>query len=159
MAVRPQAAQVAELVRFIELLTARFKETDVVFAGRLELSERELALLRTLAGEGSMITKALAGRFHVPLSTMTGLVDRMEQRRLVRRVPDRHDRRSIRLEATPAGARALRDHGRGVEAIARGMLQALAARDRTALIAIVRRVRQALEGARTRAFDTEGGNA
>jgi len=79
------------------------------------------------------------------VSTMTGLVDRMERKGLVRRVPGRRDRRSIELEATPAGALALREHARGIEAIARGMLDALPERDQQALIAIVRRVLARLE--------------
>lgn len=137
-----------ELTRFIEFLTARFKETDAVFATRLEVSEREVTLLRTLAAEGPMITKDLGGRFHVPVSTMTGLVDRMEKKGLVRRLPGRRDRRSIELEATPAGVLALREHGRGIEAIARGMLDALSERDQTALITILRRVRTRIEGER-----------
>jgi DNA-binding MarR family transcriptional regulator len=139
--------RVDELRRFIEFLSARFKETEGLFASRLEVSERELALLRTLAAEGPMITKALGGRFRVPVSTMTGLVDRMERKGLVRRVPGRRDRRSIELEATAAGTTALREHARGVEAIARGMLEALPERDQQALIAILRRVRGRIEGA------------
>jgi DNA-binding MarR family transcriptional regulator len=71
---------------------------------------------------------------------MTGLVDRMERKGLVRRVSGRRDRRSIELEATPAGVRALREHSRGIAAIARGMLDALPAADQRALIAILRRV-------------------
>src|SRR5262245_61814713 len=131
--------RVDELRRFIERLSARFKETESLFASRLEVSDRELALLRTLVAEGPMITKQLGGRFRVPVSTMTGLVDRMEKRGLVRRVLGRRDRRSIELEATPAGALALREHGRGIEAIARGMLDALPERDQRALITILRR--------------------
>lgn len=137
--------RVAGLTHFIEFLSGRFKETEGVFASRLEVSERELALLRTLAAEGPMITKALGGRFRVPVSTMTGLVDRMEKKGLVRRVPGRRDRRSIELELTPAGSLALREHGRGIEAIARGMLEALPERDQQALIAILRRIRSRIE--------------
>ena len=140
--------RVDELARFIEFLTARFKETDALFATRLEVSEREVTLLRTLAAEGPMITKDLGGRFHVPVSTMTGLVDRMEKKGLVRRLPGRRDRRSIELEATPAGVLALREHGRGIEAVARGMLDALSDRDQQALITILRRVRTRIEGER-----------
>ena len=94
-----------------------------------------------------MITKELGGRFRVPVSTMTGLVDRMEKNGLVRRVPGRRDRRSIELEATPAGALALREHARGLEAIARGLLEALPERDQRALIAILRKVAGRLDGA------------
>jgi DNA-binding MarR family transcriptional regulator len=142
--------RVAELSRFIEFLSARFKETEGIFANRLEVSERELACLRTLATDGPMITKALGGRFRVPVSTMTGLVDRMEKKGLVRRVPGRRDRRSIELELTPAGSLALREHGRGIEAIARGMLEALPDRDQRALIAILRRIRDRIEAGDTR---------
>lgn len=132
--------RVEELARFIEHVTTRFKENEIVFASRLEVSDRELALLRTLVAEGPMITKELGGRFRVPVSTMTGLVDRMEKNGLVRRVPGRRDRRSIELEATPAGTRALREHARGLAAIARGLLDALTEHDQRALITILRKV-------------------
>jgi len=138
--------RVDELRRFIELISGRFKETEGLFASRLDVSERELALLRTLAEEGPMISRELGGRFRVPVSTMTGLVDRMERKALVRRVPGRRDRRSIELEATPAGSLALREHARGIEAIARGILAALGERDQRALITILRRVRARIEG-------------
>jgi DNA-binding MarR family transcriptional regulator len=133
-------SRVDELAGFIERLTLRFKETERLFATRLEVSDRELALLRTLVADGPMITKELGGRFRVPVSTMTGLVDRMERKGLVRRVPGRRDRRSIELEPTPAGTLALREHSRGLAAIARGMLDALPERDQRALITILRRV-------------------
>ena len=87
-----------------------------------------------------MITKALGGRFGVPVSTMTGLVDRMEKKGLVRRVRGRRDRRAIELEASPAGALALKEHARGLEAVARGILDALPERDQESLITILRRV-------------------
>lgn len=143
-------ARVDELAGFIERLTMRFKETERLFANRLEVSDRELALLRTLAADGPMITKELGGRFRVPVSTMTGLVDRMEKKGLVRRVPGRPDRRSIELEATPAGTLALSEHTRGLAAIARGMLDALPERDQRALITILRRVLSRIDAAERR---------
>lgn len=136
--------QVAELAEFIEVLSERFKADESLFADRLEVSERELALLRALAVQGPMITRELAGRFGVPLSTMTGLIDRMEKKGLVRRLPHRRDRRAIELEATPAGVVALREHARGMETMARGMLEALSDPDRQGLIAILRRMRSAI---------------
>jgi len=142
---RDRRERIEELSQFIERVSSRFKETEGVFASRLEVSDRELALLRTLVAEGPMITKALGGRFRVPVSTMTGLVDRMEKKGLVRRVPGRRDRRSIELEATPAGTLALREHTRGIEAIARGMLELLSERDQGALITILRRVLDRME--------------
>jgi DNA-binding MarR family transcriptional regulator len=132
--------RVEELTRFIDRLIGRFKETEDLFATRLEVTERELMLLRALVEDGPMITRALGGRFGVPVSTMTGLIDRMEKKGLLRRVPHRRDRRSIELEATPAGALALREHARVLEAMARGMLSALPEKDQEALMVLLRRV-------------------
>jgi DNA-binding MarR family transcriptional regulator len=144
------SVRVQELSRFIAFVSARFKESDLGFATRLEVTERELALLRALAADGPMISKELGGRFGVPVSTMTGLIDRMERKGLIRRVHGRRDRRSIELEATPAGSLALGEHARVMETIARGMLEALSDRDQQALIAILRRVREMIEDAKTR---------
>ena len=144
-------ARVTELAGFIEALTERFKANESMFADRLEVSERELALLRAVAREGPMISRELGGRFGVPVSTMTGLIDRMEKKGLVRRVRGRRDRRAIELEATPAGTLVLREHARGMETIARGMLETLGERDQQALIAVLRRVRQGFESADRRA--------
>jgi len=104
---RATEARVTELAGFIEALTERFKANESMFADRLEVSERELALLRAVAREGPMISRELGGRFGVPVSTMTGLIDRMEKKGLVRRVRGRRDRRAIELEATPAGTLVL----------------------------------------------------
>ncbi len=93
-----------------------------------------------------MITKTLGGRFE-----RAGQHDDRPRRPHGEEGPGatrpgRRDRRSIELEATPAGALALREHARGIEAIARGMLAALPDRDQRALIAILRRIRDAIEG-------------
>ncbi len=132
--------RVEELARFIDFVSARFKENEGLFESRLEVSHRELALLRTLAAEGPMISKNLGARFQVPVSTMTGLVDRMEKKGLLRRAPNRRDRRSIELVATPAGTLVLEEQHRGLQAMARGILDALPKSDQQTLIAILRRV-------------------
>src|SRR5437870_12379561 len=102
--------RVDELSRFIERPTTRLKETERLLARQLEVSDRELVLLRTLVADGPMITEELGGCFRVPVSTMTGLVDGMDQKGLVRRDPGRRDRRSIELEATPASGAARHEH-------------------------------------------------
>lgn len=145
------AARVDELTRFMGVLTERFKASEETFAGKLEVSQKELALLHALATAGPMITKELGGRFGVPVSTMTGLVDRMEKKGLIRRVPHRRDRRSIELEATPAGALALKEHERVIEAMARGMLEVLAEEDQAELIEILRKVQRGMAGSGERA--------
>jgi len=53
--------RVDELSRFIERPTTRLKETERLLARQLEVSDRELVLLRTLVADGPMITEELGG--------------------------------------------------------------------------------------------------
>lgn len=59
--------------------------------------------LRALWQGGSMTMTDLARAVTVSVSTMTGVVDQLERRRLVRRTVAPGDRRSFRVELTPAG--------------------------------------------------------
>ena len=80
----------------------------------------------------------LADALHCDASNVTGLVDRLEQRRLVERRPGERDRRVKELLLTTAGVelreRVLRRMWEPPEAIAR-----LSARDQRALREILRR--------------------
>ena len=145
------AARLEELSRFIEVVTERFKAGEQAFASQLEVTQKEFALLQALAARGPMITRELGARFGVPVSTMTGLVDRMEKKGLLRRVPHRRDRRSIELEATPAGSLALKEHARTTDAVARAMLAALSEPDQRRLILLLRRIGAAIGGQAGRA--------
>lgn len=58
------------------------------------------ALRRTHA---PMTAGALATATHVTSGTMTNRLDRLEQRGLVHRMPDAHDRRAVRVELTTLG--------------------------------------------------------
>ena len=77
------------------------------------LSVPKLAVLRILVQAGEPLPlKALSERLGCVKSNVTQLMDRLEAERLVRRVPDPHDRRSVLAEITEVGrercARGLR---------------------------------------------------
>ena len=68
------------------------------------LSMPKLAVLRILVQAGDPLPlKALSERLGCVKSNVTQLMDRLEAERLVRRVPDPHDRRSVLAEITEAG--------------------------------------------------------
>jgi DNA-binding MarR family transcriptional regulator len=81
------------------------------------LSAAKLSALEVLAGaEEPMALGVLSHRLHCVRSNITQLVDRLEAEKLVRRVPDAEDRRSVRAAITQegrnryeAGCRALRE--------------------------------------------------
>lgn len=61
----------------------------------------------------------------VPQSTLTSMIDRLEQRGLIRRAINVRDKRSYRIELTPAGREVQREHRRVEKLIAGRMLEAL----------------------------------
>jgi DNA-binding MarR family transcriptional regulator len=71
------------------------------------LSGRELDLVALLTASGPTSVKSLVADLQLPRSTMTAIVDRLEERGLVLRHPNPSDRRSVVLESTPRAAEAL----------------------------------------------------
>lgn len=52
----------------------------------------------------------LTERYHIPASTLTGILDRLETKALIRRIRSSHDRRSILLATTALGDGAVAKH-------------------------------------------------
>ncbi len=75
---------------------------------------RELDLVALLTSGGPTSVKSLVADLGLPRSTMTAIVDRLQERGLVNRHPNPQDRRSVVLEATPAAVDALRRYQAGL---------------------------------------------
>lgn len=75
---------------------------------------RELDLVALLTSSGPTSVKSLVADLGLPRSTMTAIVDRLQERGLVNRHPNPQDRRSVVLEATPAAVEALRRYQIGL---------------------------------------------
>jgi len=73
----------------------------------LRLTPGEVNALAALAA-GPQTARALADATAQRPSTLTGVLDRLERRELVRRRPNPADRRSTLIEPTPAGRAAAR---------------------------------------------------
>ena len=71
----------------------------------LDLSPAQCHLLHVIEPEKPMPMGKLAQSLACDASNVTGLVDRLESRGLLRRAPSPEDRRVKVLELTPAGAR------------------------------------------------------
>jgi DNA-binding MarR family transcriptional regulator len=90
-----------------------------LFVGRLarrlrqqsgaDLTASQLSALASIERLGPLPLGGLARVEQIAPPTLTNLVGRLEERGLVRRRPDRTDRRSALVEVTAAGRRALAD--------------------------------------------------
>jgi DNA-binding MarR family transcriptional regulator len=98
------------------------------------LSGAKLAALTQLVEAEKPITLGeLAAQCACVRSNITQLVDRLEGEKLVRRVDDPKDRRSLRAAITPLGRERQADGAKKVEAVRRQLAGALKAIDGDAL--------------------------
>ncbi|WP_233235276.1 MarR family winged helix-turn-helix transcriptional regulator [Bordetella sp. LUAb4] len=63
----------------------------------------QLMCLRTVIASGPITATAISREIHVSPSTVVGILDRLEDKGLVRRERSREDRRTVFVTATPAG--------------------------------------------------------
>ena len=109
--------------------------------GRLEqalaevgLSGAKLAALTHLVEAGEPVSLGeLAAQCACVRSNITQLVDRLEADKLVRRVDDPADRRSLRAQITPLGRERQAAGARAIEAVRKRLSGTLKAIDRGAL--------------------------
>jgi DNA-binding MarR family transcriptional regulator len=88
----------------IQLLLSQRGQLPVL-AAALELSPAQCHVLYVIEPGKPVPMKQLAASLSCDASNVTGLVDRLESRGLIRRQPGREDRRVKELDLTPTGAR------------------------------------------------------
>lgn len=98
-------ALVERISKINKLLRRSMAETAEGFGLTLEDWEL-LAKLRWLGPPYRLTPGHLADQFALSPAAMTGRLDRLEKRGLIRRLPDREDRRSVQVELTEEGVEA-----------------------------------------------------
>jgi DNA-binding MarR family transcriptional regulator len=109
--------------------------------GAVGLSLAKLNVLKALADRDEPLPLShLADRCCCVRSNITQLVDRLEAERLVERLPDPADRRSVRAALTPAGRERHADAVRIVGETERQVFAGLGEEDRQALTRLLGRL-------------------
>jgi len=78
-----------------------------VLAQKHGITAQQLTLLRELNHHGEMSVGELAKRMHLSQATVTGILDRLEHKALLRRERSESDKRRVLLRITPAGQEIL----------------------------------------------------
>ena len=125
-----------ELMRHFDTLSREFLAPEL----GASFSKSEAALLAFLAEQGPATMSEVSSAVGLALSSATGLVDRLVERRLVERSRPESDRRTVRVVLTARGRRALEALTADRVRLSRGMLERLAPRERDALIGFFRKM-------------------
>jgi DNA-binding MarR family transcriptional regulator len=132
----------ADVRRFHSLLLAFGRRRPLRDPIAAVLEERQLTppqlhTLLWLGHDGALTMGDLGRRLGITEKTVTGLVDRLEKRRLVERERDARDRRVVHVQLTPAGRETSRHLQRESLKKVTLMLSLLDAADRRQLLRIV----------------------
>jgi DNA-binding MarR family transcriptional regulator len=102
------------------------------------VSQGEAHVLALLADGGAHTVGDLQrGLAHRP-STLSGILDRLEARKLVRRALNTSDRRSFLVSLTRSGRVAARDVVKALQSVEDQTMKGVAARDRAGFLAVAR---------------------
>ncbi len=135
-----------QLCRLIGRIRAEFVDRVEQEMGRcgVELNFSQFLALKLL-GEESMAPGELARLLRYNAGAMTRMLDKLEQRGYLRRVPDPDDRRALRLELTPAGKAIRKRLIQCSEATSERMFAGVGERERKQLNAVLTRVLDRLQ--------------
>jgi DNA-binding MarR family transcriptional regulator len=67
------------------------------------ITEPQFQALMLLVEKGSMLMRKMSDEMHVTPANVTGIMDRLEEKSLVRRTSGKEDRRATIIEITPEG--------------------------------------------------------
>jgi DNA-binding MarR family transcriptional regulator len=74
---------------------------DNLAADRLGVNGTDLHCLNTIENAGGLTAGQLAAETGLTTGAVTGVIDRLERAGYARRVPDKEDRRRVKVEVTP----------------------------------------------------------
>jgi DNA-binding MarR family transcriptional regulator len=133
-------AVVREIVRAYQAF-AEFSGADI---RKLGLTSPEFDVLCTLGNQPGMTFKEIGENTLITKTTLTGVVDRLEQKGMVERRPCPEDRRCIRAVLTDKGDNVFREvFPTHVEHL-RDRLSALSSSERDEIVRLLQRVRALL---------------
>jgi DNA-binding MarR family transcriptional regulator len=137
----PFLATLRELARCFQA----FESHSAAHIRTLGLTPPQFDIVATLGNTAGMSFKELGEKTLITKGTLTGVVDRLEARGIVRRVGSDADRRSTNVELTDAGVTLFDAAFPLVVARTKQVFDILGESERLALEASLRRLREAFE--------------
>ena len=71
---------------------------------------QEMYVLERIYLQSNILSKDISQKYNIPPSTLTGILDRLENKKLIARLKKNKDRRSIELMVTENGRSAVEKH-------------------------------------------------
>lgn len=97
-----------EFIRNFREVQSKFSRLWDRVLATTNLTLPQYAILHQLASGGAVSMTEVGGKLHITKPAVTGLVDRLEKRQFLKRVPHPKDRRIFLLQIQPRGEKMVR---------------------------------------------------
>lgn len=138
--------------RLVDHLQTVMEEAEAVdkrnSAVREKLSWQEIRVLRAVARTHSCAMSGLADAICLSLSSATGLIDRLVDKKLIKRDRSSEDRRVVEVQLTEQGRALNEESMAGPVEFSRGLLKGLNAEEQDALLGLFRKISERISAER-----------
>ncbi len=132
-------AKAIELKKTLDVITSHFQWINSASASG-ELSLQELKIVNCIGQRESCIMREVSEHLQVAVSTMTGIIDKLEDKGLVRRERNDEDRRIVRVILTGKGRKVHQSNVENYMELSRRMLQSLNESEQDVYLEITRKI-------------------
>lgn len=132
-------ARAIELKKSFDVITSRFQACHAAGISG-ELSLQELKIVDYIGQRDACIMREVSEYSQVAVSTMTGIIDKLEDKGLVKRERNDEDRRIVRVLLTGKGQKIYQSNVENYLELSRRMLESLDTREQSIYLEITKKI-------------------
>lgn len=134
-------ARAIELKNNIDVISSHFQSLSALTSSE-ELSLQELKIVYHIGQCKSCIMREVSEYSQVAVSTMTGIIDKLEEKGLVKRERNDEDRRIVRVLLTSKGCKLNQSYVENYLELSRRMLQSLDEDEQNTYLELTKKIAQ-----------------
>lgn len=142
---KPLEDKARRLFDHLQTVMQEAESIDKKNAASSTLSSQEVRVLRAVGREDCCIMSGIADKICLSLSSVTGLIDRLVAKRLVRRDRSDDDRRIVQVVLTEEGKEMNEAAMEGPVAFSRDLLKGLTSEEQDALLTLFGKIADRIE--------------
>jgi DNA-binding MarR family transcriptional regulator len=134
-----------EIAHLSQVLSKGIVSEESQLAGQCCITPPQLAVLSYVIRMPDCMMTDLSKEFDIKLSSVTGMVDRLENEGLVSRTRSHDDRRVVRLKITQKGSEAVKTAEQTHNKRTKYVLELLSEHERKCLVSILRKISESIK--------------